>query len=81
MARPTRRTPTSLREPVYMVDFAVFKPEDELRINLNECADSCWKWRHPDGEVRRGPCPLPARRPVICGRCAALQVPRGSTWT
>lgn len=50
MARPTRRTPTSLREPVYMVDFAVFKPEDELRINLNECADSCWKWRHPDGE-------------------------------
>eukprot|EP00882_Tetradesmus_deserticola_P010119 GHRQ01010690.1.p2 GENE.GHRQ01010690.1~~GHRQ01010690.1.p2 ORF type:complete len:350 (+),score=137.40 GHRQ01010690.1:525-1574(+) len=45
-----RQTKTVLRDPVFMVDFSVFKPEDELRINLNQCADSCWKWRHPDGE-------------------------------
>ncbi|WIA36536.1 hypothetical protein OEZ86_007829 [Tetradesmus obliquus] len=45
-----RQTKTVLRDPVFMVDFSVFKPEDELRINLNECADSCWKWKHPDGE-------------------------------
>jgi hypothetical protein len=42
-----KQTKTVLRDPVYMVDFSVFKPEDELRINLNECADSCWKWKHP----------------------------------
>lgn len=44
-----RQTKTVLRDPVFMVDFSVFKPEDELRINLNECADSCWKWQHPGG--------------------------------
>jgi hypothetical protein len=47
-----KQTKTVLRDPVYMVDFSVFKPEDELRINLNECADSCWKWKHPG----RGAC-------------------------
>eukprot|EP00878_Enallax_costatus_P036464 GHUV01040952.1.p2 GENE.GHUV01040952.1~~GHUV01040952.1.p2 ORF type:complete len:119 (-),score=11.32 GHUV01040952.1:177-533(-) len=48
---PTRRqTPTLLREPVYMVDFAVFKPDDELKINLEDCSESAWKWKHPDGE-------------------------------
>lgn len=45
-----RKTPTQLREPVYMVDFAVYKPEDELKINLEECAESAWKWK-PDGQV------------------------------
>jgi hypothetical protein len=44
-----KQTKTVLRDPVYMVDFSVFKPEDELRINLNKCADSCWKWKHPGG--------------------------------
>lgn len=42
-----KETKTVLSYPVYMVDFAVYKPDDELRINLNECADSCWKWKHP----------------------------------
>lgn len=42
-----KQTKTVLSYPVYMVDFAVYKPDDELRINLNECADSCWKWKHP----------------------------------
>lgn len=46
-----RSTPTRLREPVYMVDFAVYAPPDELRINIQGCADQAWKWRHPDGEL------------------------------
>lgn len=48
-----RATPTLLRDPVYMVDFAVFKPDDELKIDLTKCSDSAWRWRHPDGEVSR----------------------------
>lgn len=46
-----RQTPTVLREPVYMVDFAVFKPDEELKINLEACADAAWSWKHPDGAV------------------------------
>jgi 3-ketoacyl-CoA synthase len=50
MPAATRATKTVLREPVYMVDFAVFKPDDELKINLEGCAESAWSWKHPDGE-------------------------------
>eukprot|EP00775_Hariotina_reticulata_P002865 gene2865-3157_t len=46
----SRTTPTAISKPVYMVDFAVFKPDESLRINLSECSDRCWKWRHADGE-------------------------------
>jgi 3-ketoacyl-CoA synthase len=52
MARPLRGRPvarSAYREPVFLVDLAAYKPPDELRLDVERCAEACWEWRHPDG--------------------------------
>jgi 3-ketoacyl-CoA synthase len=46
---PRTRVPTLLREPVYMLDLATYKPPDELKIDLAACSDAAWAWKFPDG--------------------------------
>lgn len=48
-----RKTPMTLRDPVYLVDFAAYKPDDSLKVKADECEEACWNWKHFDGQVGR----------------------------